>query len=615
MSLSVDELEQQLYRYYLHQYNKQRGKVSTPRQSKKELQNYKDASIPQGTSVSHKLDDYFENHKVWVPQFDYEVFPGGKSRGAHVQDEKEYDAFINYVHMPKIIGNEPVPSFVHHTSCSLEGMIYILGGGRTFSREPNVSFINTDNIIIEATELPFPLENRILNHPALIPNRDLYVLSTESSNIARVEVTGDVPPALFCMSSSEITKRHIFYYGGFQFIDKLDKSDDGKITVKRSVLLSNSGYILDTFTLKFRKLELIAHPTILSKSPLTVPRFGHSSTSINIHKCLYDTDFTTPATVFIMGGYKVNSDGEFETIADLWKVEFSTTYKGKHNYLEFGETILATPIINIIDSNLIIPKARAFHIAEIIDSEYMFGKNQPKSQVQNLAKVGIARPSSPDSSYSYDPNKNKRSNRTLIVHGGTSQNDIIGDLWGFDLDDEVWTEVDTYFSVFEENKEGKLEFNDETFQCQVKCAYHRSMILDRYIIFFLGVIPDEYPELKDQKNDIPDISSLLHKMAENSDKKSFNRLLCFNLTSQTWLLIKCFHNFPITPSGKVRGPDVGCIGSTVVGSNSKVVFTGGYLRSNLEDEHGLEDMNILLGSLSVFEFPLGSFTNDRIRMI
>lgn len=607
---STEELQQILYDYYEYKFEEQEGILVTPHNDTNTYRNQK-----YRTKIT-SLEEYFKAHKVWKPQLSKYVFPNGQYRDPlKIQDKNKFDSFINYIHLPPTIGREPIPSLVHHTACSLNGFVYLLGGGRNFSREKDLHLINTDNIEIDYKKLPFPIDNNILNHPFLIPNSNLYSISTESSYITTVEVSGDVPPPLFCMSASAITQRHIFYYGGFQFIDKIEKIN-GKYIIKRDVELNNSGYILDVSTLKFKKFELIAHPTILQKSPVTVPRFGHISKSINIHKCLYDTDETIPATVFIMGGYKKTTDGNFETIGDLWKVEFSTTYKGKHDYLEFGETILATPISNYLDTNITSPQPRAFQIGEFFDTEYTFGKAHKRSSPENPHKVGIARPASPDSTNSFDFNdKSKLLNKKLIIHGGTNGEVILGDTWWFDLDDEVWSNVNTYLLEYDLDENSKATFKEEVFQCQVKNVGHQSLILDRYLILILGSIPANYSKDYNSGDKIPDISNLLSELAENSEDALYNRFFCLNLVTQTWVLVKMHHNLQITEPSIKNGPVLSNIGCTIVASNSKVLYTGGYVRNHLLENPELVGHCLLSGNLVVIEFPLGTSTNDAIRKV
>ncbi|CAI6900870.1 ANL_collapsed_G0053630.mRNA.1.CDS.1 [Saccharomyces cerevisiae] len=52
---------------------------------------------------------------------------------------------------------------------------------------------------------------------------------------------------------------HIFLYGGFEIKSETQVDDKGRYFIRKE-LLNNTGYILDTVTFNFSKIELVAPP-------------------------------------------------------------------------------------------------------------------------------------------------------------------------------------------------------------------------------------------------------------------------------------------------------------------------------------------------------------------
>lgn len=588
------------------------NKISSPKDySKKYLKSHK-LWVPKANSVS--LIDSINNygHRSAGEQ----LFSLNNQESPNIVDEAK---FLNYLHLPKTMGPAPIPPLIYHTACEVKDNIFLLGGASTFFQQ-NGDIKDLSSYIVDGVNLPKPLNSRLLNNPTVIPNNDLYIISSETNLVTKPDISGDIPPPLLSMSASKITKRHIFYYGGFEIINKVDYNHGkNKIYIKKSVRLNNSAYVLDTVTMKFQKFELIAHPNLITKYPITVPRFGHSSCSINLSKHVRtDTGNNIAATVFIMGGFRQDpSDPSlFKAIKDLWKVELSITYNGKHDYVKFGESVLATPIPGPLDDTAI-PSARAFHTAEIFDSRFVHGaKSQPEKNVYNPHKIGIARPSSPTASVlsnssSLNKPKEESIDLKLIIHGGTDGFDVFGDVWWFDFDEEVWYPVSTYIHNYNQQSLPEATVRE----VQLKRTGHRGILIDKYLYILGGAVPSDfdYVENNQTENSLPDISSFasfLKSQAHSKNHKDdvYQRLFVLNLSTQTWLLVKYFHGIvPLIGTSKSE-TTFGTIGSTVTQCNSKVFVVGGQLIPHHEYQNTPEsfNLNILNSCFSIFEIPLGS---------
>lgn len=333
---------------------------------------------------------------------------------------------------PQLFGNIKLPSFAYQCTVESKDIIYIIGGlipSYSFNEEaPDLKDFYVDGI----KNLPPPIKPGVVNNPGMVNNSELYVFSSKSNYIRKPRITGHIPPPLLCMTGSKLTERHIFYYGGLEIrTETLFDEDTGKFYLKKRAFLNNTGYILDTMTYKFSKVELVAQPTEFTAYPSTVPRFGHSQVSVKFKsqnstesgKCLVcgslDSEFnnadevksSSPSaasyqqmedmkypstttftsdnnilekistsyingvyTIFIMGGYRqMGADDDYETLRDIWKVEVPVISRGKRNYFKFADTALATMLPGVPDNAECEtwPRRRAFHACNIYNTNIL----------------------------------------------------------------------------------------------------------------------------------------------------------------------------------------------------------------------------------------------------
>lgn len=222
---------------------------------------------------------------------------GADSLGWEV--ERMQDGFSSYCQLPVLHSKLPLPSLVYAASEAVGRRVFILGG-----LTPAKSEIKTENIKVTSDQkFPPPLADWIIKNPQLVTNRKLYVWDTSTDIVREVTVTGNeksnnysdddnkddnTPLGLCCCSATKITKRYIFYYGGFRLHTTKRKSN-GKFCIwNRSITLNNRCYMLDTFTARFKELKLTAHPTTSSLYPVTIARFGHSAIGPDVESVLLD---------------------------------------------------------------------------------------------------------------------------------------------------------------------------------------------------------------------------------------------------------------------------------------------------------------------------------------
>ncbi|SCU82296.1 LAFA_0C10352g1_1 [Lachancea sp. 'fantastica'] len=355
-------------------------------------------------------------------------------------DHQSRNMFVGSTTIPPLFGEMKLPPFVYQCTVDVGDKIYTLGGltpSYYYTDEmPDLSAYQVDGV----PNLPPPLLDSIVNNPSMVNNHDLYVISSASSRVVKPVLSGHVPPPLLCMTGSALTKRHIFYYGGFEIKTETRIDDStGKFCLKKRAVLSNRAYILDALTCKFTKVDLVTQPTKFNSYPSIAPRFGHSQVSVKVNstvKCavcatamsadnkldVTKRDIEMPSsplsqpideglqsensssidrnlsnklsistsmgvsTILVMGGY-CNDDGDdYEPLNDLWKIEVTVIARGKRNYYKFAETALATPFSQLrgdTESGKW-PPMRAFHACEIYENDLLKAQSSEEESLENL---------------------------------------------------------------------------------------------------------------------------------------------------------------------------------------------------------------------------------------
>ncbi|AET39810.1 Gpb1p Ecym_5007 [Eremothecium cymbalariae DBVPG len=312
-------------------------------------------------------------------------------------------------------GDVQLPCFVYHSAAELKSNIYILGGLEpSFEYNevaPNLNDFHMDGI----KNLPPPINDEYINNPAMLPNKHLYVYSTNGFTLKRPKLKGQIPPPLICAKMAKLTDRYLFYYGGFEIRNEtIIDNHTGQYYISRRAFINNTAYIFDSRIFKFTKVELITQSTKFSPYRPTVPRFGHTQVSLklNLSKSLgryadsedgksisssiptqsypssVDDDYTNTTgsdqtlsgassasrthvhTILIMGGYRQVNDSQYEALNDMWRLDVTVVSKGRKGYFQFAETALATLISkpHCADSDIKWPTPRGFMAACLADT-------------------------------------------------------------------------------------------------------------------------------------------------------------------------------------------------------------------------------------------------------
>lgn len=310
---------------------------------------------------------------------------------------KDYDMHEGSTSIPSIFSEYKLPSLVYHCAVELNGAVYILGGLMACHKYDDEAPSLKDFHINGVKNLPPPLLSSVVNNPSMINNGRLYVMSAYSNSLRRPELSGQIPPPLLCLKGSKLTERHIFFYGGFEIRTETNVREDGSLYLKKRAYVNNTGYILDTMTFNFTRVELTAVSYKLVSYPSLAGRFGHMQLSVpdngnnhinhnnssgylnhqrhrefdeNSNNSAAEgnssegvsrvASFGSPHTrlnnglhssgvysILIFGGYKQVGDDDYGAMDDLWKIDVPVLVKGKRGYYKFASTANA----------VIIPKA------------------------------------------------------------------------------------------------------------------------------------------------------------------------------------------------------------------------------------------------------------------
>ncbi|CAR26752.1 ZYRO0C00550p [Zygosaccharomyces rouxii] len=362
-------------------------------------------------AVDLREPDVLKKHNLWIPmikrgwrntfsidQEEEDSLYDGKVSPLFIDGNeymtKDYDLYKGSTSIPSIFSEYRLPALVHHCAVELNGKVYILGGLMACHKHDDEAPSLRDFVVDGIKNLPPPLLSSVVNNPCMINNGRLYVMSAYSNSLRRPEVSGQIPPPLLCMKGSKLTERHIFFYGGFEIRTETNIGENGVFHLRKRAYMNNTGYILDTMTFNFTRVELTAVPYKLVSYPTLAARFGHVQLSIsnngnNTHNNSNGSYFnhqrhhendengdgspasgfestsseanspavsvgSTPArlnnalhnsgvhSILIFGGYKQTGDDDYEALNDLWKIDVPVLVKGKRGYYKFGSTANAT---------------------------------------------------------------------------------------------------------------------------------------------------------------------------------------------------------------------------------------------------------------------------------
>lgn len=195
------------------------------------------------------------------------------------RQEEPNGGFSGYYSMPQLAINAPlsfrkgdkrkllneIPNHCYHNDGSLNGISYIFGG-LAASKYNDFSHLNiptdTDPAKISVYfpyELPPFVSREIITSPYMVQLPHLVQFNASRNTITYLdsESTLGVPWRLCGASSCAISRRHIFFFGGFEletesteYVVAVDRW-----VVHKKLVMNDCGYIFDTLTLKFTKIR------------------------------------------------------------------------------------------------------------------------------------------------------------------------------------------------------------------------------------------------------------------------------------------------------------------------------------------------------------------------
>lgn len=204
--------------------------------------------------------------------------------------------------------------------------------------------------------------------------------NTLSNSSAYLNTT---PRSTICSSASRLSDRFFMIYGGLEIDTIITYPDDQHCVIEKVLTPNDQFWLFDRIKCKFREIKLSVHPTYSTIFPNSTPRFAHSVACVamddnaSVSKNVLDdpnyiepgieqdistrhplnSSYTKPATMFVMGGYKLSISGRsFVAMNDLWKLDFFLDANGT------ADEAVASPIGNfnltndvfsyIVDENL-----------------------------------------------------------------------------------------------------------------------------------------------------------------------------------------------------------------------------------------------------------------------
>lgn len=661
-----------------------------------------------------------------------------------------YDAFLGCSVMKSIFSEYKFPALIYHSSITMNKRIFMFGGlipcYRYDAEAPNPDKYYVDGI----KNLPPPLLPDIINNPTLVNNPHLYIYSIDSSRLSRPALCGQIPPPLICATVSKLTERHILFYGGFEIKTETKLNKDGKYYLKRTSLLNNTAYILDTVGLYFTKVDIVAQSYQHVRYPTFTARFGHmqvstsdiddigfstntptpplnttipgtpDSNSLKINKCFRMPPHGTHKpilnhlnhgvnvyTVIIFGGYRQTGDDKYEAMNDMWKLDIKVVGRGKRNFLKFDDTANAVKIpISSTDDSW--PSKRAFfaynipttrlinkevklenllkNLEENFKIDFKTTKRQERTNSTNLSDFGKGNSNSPQQSNSRErkystsfgselhhsvsmqrdhasissstsSTKQKVANtatsdtqtnglkhistsssqtpegsrgRVIVIHGGSNNADVFGDMWWFNLDKGTWKRVDTYGTRCDDPK--------NRINAQMKLVGHSMTTLGFMSVLVGGLsngdVRQLYPNLLPLKeNPVMEKDDLEEEMEQLSTKNSAINIIdlrtsciqgsletnamesqeCANKQEEVYEDKASANNIPSikpsssdsnTPSEQSKSHRVSSVGGCVLESEGSVFLVGG-LAARRESLNKM----YLRGSLLEFVLPSNSLAS------
>lgn len=211
-----------------------------------------------------------------------------------------------------------------------------------------------------------------------------------SSNTTTISNTSSLlnscPKSMICSGGAKLSERFFMIYGGLEIDTKISFPDNNHCIIEKTLTPNDQFWLFDRIKCHFREIKLSVHPTYSTIFPNSIPRFGHTMNSVPIEddktyiessnsvasmaansisknnsseilRLALNSSYSKPATIFVMGGYKLNENGKsFISMNDLWKCDFFLDENGTADEAiacPIGDFNVANDVISyIIDENM-----------------------------------------------------------------------------------------------------------------------------------------------------------------------------------------------------------------------------------------------------------------------
>lgn len=326
-----------------------------------------------------------------------------------------YGPYSGIMSSPSIYAENKLPSFIYHCSVAIDDEIFIFGGlvpSYGYNEEaPNLNDFDVHGI----KYLPPPLLDEVLNNPCMIANPFVYIVTTTTNHVRRAPLLGQLLPNLICATATMLNKRYVFLFGGIEVKTKTNFNPiTGKYSIEKKAFVNNIGYIFDTKTSYFTKIEILLDGDSSNLGTITnfAPRFGHAQVSIDFNdscNCSTNSSLSSSyengngnetlrsspsshhqiSSILIFGGYRQIGHKECVATNDLWRIDIPITMLNKRDSIKFGTTATAHLIMDENKSgSMKLPPKRAFMGYSLMNRvPYSNNINVEKSTFMNLANV------------------------------------------------------------------------------------------------------------------------------------------------------------------------------------------------------------------------------------
>lgn len=226
----------------------------------------------------------------------------------------QVQAFSGYFSLPKIALNLPsskndaeinerflntIAKIAYQNHISLDESIFTFGG---LFYDDQCSFKDlglpedVDPLKISVhlpANLPPYLDRDILLSPYLQQNHNFHLVNPSRGTVTLLNsFVTNMPSHLNGLSSTRLSSRHLFLFGGFELrIKSVDYNDQiDRWIIEKEFYINDNGFILDSKTLTFTKINLIKDPDSenVVDTDFNIGRIGHSITSNVYEKSIID---------------------------------------------------------------------------------------------------------------------------------------------------------------------------------------------------------------------------------------------------------------------------------------------------------------------------------------